>query len=776
MRANTTGALGLSVSMTLLLAAPPLLACGAFFPVKADAPVQQRGLRVLYVQQPTSVVAHIQIAYDGPGEAFAWLMPLPSVPEVAVSSDVIFFRLDEETHPTAKNSTAWAEPEPPCNYPKVPCDLDPWPPEVTKSGPPDVKVEVLQSGSVGPYEHLVLSSSKAADVVQWLKDKGYAIPTGTAPLLQVYAEQEFKFLALRLKKGKGAGDLVTIPLTLAETSPCLPLRLASLSAGKDLPTVVWIEGPHRAVPKNFLHVQPELSRVNWLNPYSNYGRVLADAIDAAGGHAFATEAALEGMSTGKLIGSEAWDDEDFANILRLNLEKLFPTNAVAVGELLVQRDLPPTAQLFALLRKHAPRPDSLKAVSEQELYGCLWCSKCESECDGTRAEMAKVKVDGRAFISELREVVTTPAAGLYEASKAAAEAHGREGNDIWLTRLALRVDGAALDRDAVFAFNPDLPELMPWHGLGGVYRPVCEGDNWAKKAVLDTDAGEVMVKVPQLKADCAEVWGMAMTFAEAADPPGEGGGPIARHIEVLDEGGPPLRVHPDDVNKVDAALANAILCEPSLTADFVAGLVKMKAVEGYEGVAPFEGCKEPVEPDADGAEVADTDAGGAKPEDGDAGDGCSAGQGNGSPGGVLVVLVLLLAGLVLRPGQPRSGVHRGCQPIPRSRLSKPRGPRQDSQQHARPTGLSPEVRSGLLRLNSKSPDSDRIKHTAARSPQPIATDSAGHSTKPPNGRNVPCGNSTSRSPARKRCEASAWALRRSRSLRFQSCLSAREPA
>src|ERR1700761_7810214 len=63
-----------------------------------DTPIAQTSERILLVDNPDSTVtAVIQLQYAGPAQKFAWLIPVPGTPQVAVSSNTIFQRLDEAT-------------------------------------------------------------------------------------------------------------------------------------------------------------------------------------------------------------------------------------------------------------------------------------------------------------------------------------------------------------------------------------------------------------------------------------------------------------------------------------------------------------------------------------------------------------------------------------------------------------------------------------------------------------------------------------------------------
>ena len=71
----------------------PAHACGGFF-CDNSQPVNQAAERIIFSQSPTGeVTAVIQIQYQGPSERFAWLLPVTGSPEIGVSSDAAFSRL-----------------------------------------------------------------------------------------------------------------------------------------------------------------------------------------------------------------------------------------------------------------------------------------------------------------------------------------------------------------------------------------------------------------------------------------------------------------------------------------------------------------------------------------------------------------------------------------------------------------------------------------------------------------------------------------------------------
>ena len=72
-------------------------ACGGFF--CGNFPMNQVAENILFVQGEGTVTTHVQLQYSGEASDFAWILPMPSVPELAVSHNQIFNQLQFATQP-----------------------------------------------------------------------------------------------------------------------------------------------------------------------------------------------------------------------------------------------------------------------------------------------------------------------------------------------------------------------------------------------------------------------------------------------------------------------------------------------------------------------------------------------------------------------------------------------------------------------------------------------------------------------------------------------------
>src|SRR3954451_17819963 len=77
-------------------------ACGGTFCDRGPnaMPVDQKGENILYVMEPGQIEAHIQIQYKGEAARFAWVLPMPALPDVQIGSLSLFTGLLGATVPT----------------------------------------------------------------------------------------------------------------------------------------------------------------------------------------------------------------------------------------------------------------------------------------------------------------------------------------------------------------------------------------------------------------------------------------------------------------------------------------------------------------------------------------------------------------------------------------------------------------------------------------------------------------------------------------------------
>jgi hypothetical protein len=88
--------------------------------------------------------------------------------------------------------------------------------------------------TVGEYDILILSAKQSGGLATWLRENGYRMPEGAAPVLGSYIKQNMRFFVARvnLKEQAKLGYSYLRPIQVAYESPkfMLPIRLGTLNA------------------------------------------------------------------------------------------------------------------------------------------------------------------------------------------------------------------------------------------------------------------------------------------------------------------------------------------------------------------------------------------------------------------------------------------------------------------------------------------------------------------------------------------------------------------
>ena len=145
--------------LTLTLSPGPASACGGLF-CNSSNPVNQAAERIIFSQNGDgTVTAIIEIQYEGPPENFSWVLPVPGVPDVAVSSTVALDRLQQVTNPQYFLQTSFDDS---CDFDGDGSGAD----SLAMSGAAgssggESGIIVLAAGTVGPFDYEVISLDEA---------------------------------------------------------------------------------------------------------------------------------------------------------------------------------------------------------------------------------------------------------------------------------------------------------------------------------------------------------------------------------------------------------------------------------------------------------------------------------------------------------------------------------------------------------------------------------------------------------------------------------------
>ena len=303
-----------SVAVALVVLRPtPCEACGCFSPPEPPAGVSaqdyaiaQRSEQIIFeVNGDGTITAHVLIEYEGDPASFAWIVPVPNAPALALSEDFAFRLLDSMTRPADPQEPADICPRPvyQCRqHPRLYCPgaRSCFPPGLDAAasdsavdgsvGPPDdPPVDVIDRAVIGMYDTVTFAAGDAAAAILWLQSEGFIVNATMAPFMQPYADAGMVFVASRLVAGADLDAIRPLRMTYRADMPMIPLRLTAIAADPHLAVTAFIFGecPFEAMGHPNITLRTE--EIVFANGRSNYPSALARQIDEAGGDAFVTE-------------------------------------------------------------------------------------------------------------------------------------------------------------------------------------------------------------------------------------------------------------------------------------------------------------------------------------------------------------------------------------------------------------------------------------------------------------------------------------------------------
>lgn len=274
--------------LVVLLAIPiaPVLACGGLF--CQNIPVDQNAERIIFTQNHDGTMsAIVQIQYTGAPEDFSWILPIPhpiskediEVPETAINA---FLELELATAPVFI-----PPPAPQCAQVELENMAFS---AVMEDNAGDGDVTIFSEGEVGPYGFVVIGSKDPSALIIWLRDNNYQVTPEMEPLIDVYVEEGFSFLAMQLLPEEGVNSIAPVKFTYQGTAPMIPLRLTAVAANPDMAVIIWVYADRQTVPLNFAHMQiPDEEITFFTFGGNNYRQLLGEKANEYGGQAFITE-------------------------------------------------------------------------------------------------------------------------------------------------------------------------------------------------------------------------------------------------------------------------------------------------------------------------------------------------------------------------------------------------------------------------------------------------------------------------------------------------------
>jgi hypothetical protein len=501
----------------------PAQACGGTFCDSGPQvmPVDQTGESIIFwVDHSGSephTEAHIQIQYEGDAENFAWIIPVTAVPEVRVSSQALFDNLLQATVPTFTiNTTSIGDCNSSFGFGCAMADsaagdggngfgtFSTGGQEGDTNGGP----EILDRGFAGAFEYVTLTGDSVQEIVDWLDMAGYAQDPDAPPILEEYLQEDFVFVAVKLKGGADVDEIHPLAIRYAGIEPCIPIKLTRIAAVDDMKIRALFLGEGRLVPTNWPHVEINHSRYDWVNgPSVNYDEVVSLAIDEAGGRAFVTEyAGTDDVVSTSGVFDSRWSAAGFEDIdPALVVDELTSQGLIACDGAQCTFNHP---QVQALLDIYLPAPDG---VTSGEFWSCLSCY------EGLIDPVAWSAQPG--FVADFQDRLSGPA---QHAVDMLADA-------TYLTRMFTLLSPHEMLEDPLFHETDGLPPV---------------DNNVGATRVNDCDGGPSYIELPD---------GSRVALTDGGTMPELDGNPAALRIEQIPMMGPP-QIELDNSDTIDALL------------------------------------------------------------------------------------------------------------------------------------------------------------------------------------------------------------------------------
>jgi MYXO-CTERM domain-containing protein len=456
------------------LLAPRLVsACGGTFcdgNTLTPMPVDQTGEDILFVREAGEIEVHIRIQYVGEAERFAWVLPLPAVPEVSVGSEPLFAALSGQLGPVWSTSLSFEDPSDNPNGCSPGGCLD-----LSDGGdpPPGVVFDEI----IGAFEVVVLDVDTVEAVLEFFDQNGYAYDAGAAaPVIQTYIDEGSLIVGVKLTAGASVSEIHPLVFRFASDEPCIPLRLTRVAAREDMPVRAYFLGQQRWAPSNYLHVALNPLIYDWSSPSAgDYRELLTLAVDEAGGHAFATEFA--GPSS-ELSTFGIWR-QDWTSAGLASMDAHMAIEAMRAKELIVGDAINP--HVLAALREFIPVPPAWGA--DEELF---WLDHAEHP-----QLIDIIEFDAPGFAAMLDERLFEPAM------------HAVDLLDTWpyLTRLHTTISPVEMTLDPTFHETADLPMLSERRSTSAL---VLSGGDWTRYEI--PWSGEDEPALAQLCGERGAAW------------------------------------------------------------------------------------------------------------------------------------------------------------------------------------------------------------------------------------------------------------------------------
>jgi len=230
---------------------PASTCCPAWRP---GQPVRIANQQILVVWDPSTRVEHFireakfaaRVRQDG----FGFLVPSPTVPEIAAADGAVFDRLNDRIKPRIVEVTRWHTHYSLLSRIFAPESKATASRTFDEAPPPMAAVEVMKTARVGGYDVAVLKASDPAALTDWLSDNGYDSRPEITDWARPYVEKGWMITAFKYATDATNIDVSAVRLSFETDVPLFPYRVPTDQINPDPSTRnvlrAFVVGPGRA--------------------------------------------------------------------------------------------------------------------------------------------------------------------------------------------------------------------------------------------------------------------------------------------------------------------------------------------------------------------------------------------------------------------------------------------------------------------------------------------------------------------------------------------------
>lgn len=286
----------LAFALVTLAATDPARPCGAFFPTRAEQNLAIDAQRALMVVGENRIDLHLQLAADSGDADFAWVVPVPKAPELALGDSAIFDALDVATRPTV---TFTGGSDSGGGFCGSAADAK------GGLGRNDQGINHFGGGTLGNYTYDIVGGGDGAALESWLTDKGYRVPDALDEAIAPYLAASV-FVAVRLTARAEVADLQPLVISYARpfgASLGYAFAIGKLSTPDTAPFVLWVLADKRYRVANYGSVEVKRIASTMRDRGLDYAGAVSELTSEAGGRLTIVEFARDISADNALVAA-----------------------------------------------------------------------------------------------------------------------------------------------------------------------------------------------------------------------------------------------------------------------------------------------------------------------------------------------------------------------------------------------------------------------------------------------------------------------------------------